>query len=87
MQITVDIPESLLAIATVDATHRSQQLIYDAAIGAYCRDAITRFELQQILGIETRYELDGVLKHLGVEHGAYSGQDLLDDLAVFSSIE
>ena len=36
------------------------------AVAAYQAGELTAYELRQILGIETRYELDGFLKERGV---------------------
>jgi hypothetical protein len=80
MQITLEIPDSLARLFPADRPEAERLLLQDAAIGAYCRDAITRHELQVSLGIHTRDELDEFLKSLGVTHGDYSSRDLLDDL-------
>lgn len=39
------------------------------AVAAYQAGEFTRFELREILGIETRHELDGFLKARGVNDG------------------
>jgi hypothetical protein len=35
--------------------------------------------LQQVLGFDTRYQLDGFLKVRGIDHGAYGPEDLEQD--------
>ena len=86
MQIVVEIPDDLAAQIAGDQRDLPRRLLEDVALGAYCRDAISRAELQHLLGFETGDELDGLLKQRGVEHGSYSGQDLMDDIGVLESI-
>ena len=51
----------------------------DAALKAFSEDRITARELQQVLGFDTRYQLDGFLKVRGIDHGAYGPEDLEQD--------
>jgi len=85
MQVTVDIPDELAELMASDRNELPRRMVEDAALGAYCRDAISRSDLQALLGFETGWELDGFLKQRGVEHGSYSGQDLMEDIAALDA--
>ncbi len=78
MQVTFDIPDDLAA--RVSGEELVEHLREDALVGAYCRDWISRTDLQRVLGFATGDELDGYLKQRGIEHGAYGPDDLADDL-------
>ena len=86
MQVTVTIPDEFAARLISGGIEPSRSLMEDAAIRAYCEDRISRHELRVILGFETGYELDGFLKSHHVEHGAYSGADLMEDVAVIDGM-
>lgn len=61
MNLTVHIPDEIAGrlSAGSDLSHRAlEALLADE----YRHDRITKPELQQLLGIETSYELDGFLK-------------------------
>jgi len=81
MQITVGIPYELAVKMASDRSELPRRMLEDAALGAYCRDAISRADLRGVLGFETGYELDGLLKQRGIELGSYSGLNLMDDIA------
>lgn len=83
MQITIDVPDQLAEHLPGDSAGLARRMLEDAALGAYCRDAITSRELQAILGFETQDQVDGFLKRLGVDHGSYGKQDFVDDLESF----
>lgn len=76
----MSIPDELASQLACDASQLPRIVLEDAALGAYCRDAITRDDLQRLLGFETGNDLDGLLKQRGIEHGSYRGEDLADDL-------
>ncbi|ADW70057.1 UPF0175 family protein [Granulicella tundricola] len=84
MQITLEIPDDFAAQISENGHDLPRRLLEDAAVGAYCRDTLSRHELQSRLGFATQYELDMFLKERGIEHGSYSGQDLLDDIATLN---
>ncbi len=85
MEITLTIPDSLAGQLTANEEELSQHLLEDIAVEAYCRDAISRHDLQFLLRLDSRYELDGFLKQRGIEHGSYSGQNLLQDIAALDA--
>jgi predicted HTH domain antitoxin len=80
MQITVNIPDELVSQLACNESELPRMVLEDAALGAYCRDAISRDDHQRLLGFETGNDLDGLLKQRGIEHGSYRGQDLTEDL-------
>ncbi len=86
MPVLVSIPDEFAALVTQDQSELPRQLVEDAALGAYCRDAITRAELQHFLGFATGNQLDGYLKLRGVEHGSYSGEDFGQDIAALDRL-
>lgn len=49
------------------------------AVAAYQAGDLTAFELRQVLGIATRYELDGFLKARGVDDGTQAGLGQSED--------
>ena len=62
MQVTLDIPDSLATQIAPEGQSLSRALLEAALIQAYREDRLTGHELMVALGLETRYELDGVLK-------------------------
>ena len=81
MQITVEIPDQFaqqLAPADRDPARMALEAM---ALEAYRDGRISAHQLQQLLGIGSRYELDGFLKghRVWLEYGA---EDLEQDLAV-----
>ncbi len=66
MQITLEIPDKVAAYLVRGMGDAAQSLLEDAAVEAYREERISEHELQLVLGLETRYELDGVLKARGV---------------------
>lgn len=61
MTITLPIPDELVA-RLAEAGDVARRALEAFALAEYQAGRLTRFELRQPLGIETRYELDGFLK-------------------------
>jgi predicted HTH domain antitoxin len=80
MQVTVEIPDDLASQLIPAGQDSSRTLLEGAALKAFCEDRVTSYELCQILGFETRYQLDGFLKDRGIHHGAYGPEDLKQDI-------
>lgn len=78
MQITVELPDNLEQ--RPDAARAALEAL---AIEGYRTGALTAFQTRQLLGFETRYELDGFLKERGVWERAYSVEDLKKDAEGF----
>jgi predicted HTH domain antitoxin len=80
MQVVVEIPDEFSHQILPAGQDPSRALLEDAALKAFSEDRITARELQQVLGFDTRYQLDGFLKERGIEHGAYGPEDLQHDV-------
>jgi hypothetical protein len=62
MQITVEIPDELASRLVPAGQDPSRGALEAIGIEAYRQHRITGYQLRQLLGIESRYELDGLLK-------------------------
>ena len=62
MQITVEIPDELASPLVPAGQDPSRAALEAIGIEAYREHRITGYQLQKLLGIESRYELDGLLK-------------------------
>jgi predicted HTH domain antitoxin len=80
MQVVVEIPDEFSRQILRSGQDPSRALLEDAALKAFSEDRITAHELQQVLGFDTQYQLDGFLKERGIEHGAYGPEDLQHDV-------
>lgn len=80
MQVTVEIPDELAHQLIPVGQDPARALLEDAAIKAFVESRISRSELRSLLHFETRYELDGFLKQRGIDHDAYSADDLEQDI-------
>jgi hypothetical protein len=78
MHVTVQLPDDL-------AQHANpvREALEAFAIEGYRSGALTAPQVRELLGFETRYELDGFLKAHQVWERAYSIQDLEKDAAGF----
>jgi uncharacterized protein UPF0175 len=66
MNVTVRIPDDLAARMTAAGADLERQALEGIALEAFRAGRLTHFELRQLLGFETRFELDGFLKERGV---------------------
>jgi hypothetical protein len=78
MQVTVQLPDDLAQRA-----NPAREALEAFAIEGYRSGALTAPQVRELLGFETRYELDGFLKAHLVWERAYSSQDLEKDAAGF----
>ena len=77
MRITLDIPDELAAsLSPQDPARTALEAI---AIEAYRERRLTGFQLRSLLGIPSRYELDGFLKQHRIEK--CTAEDFEHDLA------
>jgi len=83
MQITVEIPDDLAAVLAASGQDLSRAALEAIGIEAYRQGRLSGYQLRMLLGIASRYELDGFLK----EHQVYDYtiEDLEKDLANLSS--
>ena len=83
--VDVHIPAALAERLGGPGPRLDRRALEALAVAAYQAGELTRFELRELLGIETRYELDGFLK----AHGAFEPATLedvhrdLEDLRAF----
>jgi hypothetical protein len=85
VQVTVNIPDNLASQLIPAGQDPARAVLEDALVQAYRENRISGHQLQQALGIETRYELDGFLKarQVWIE---YSLEELEADRATMERI-
>ena len=66
MEITVTIPDDLARQIVPEGLDPSRQALEDMAVEAYRAHRLTGSQLRRVLGIPSRYEMDGFLKKRGV---------------------
>jgi hypothetical protein len=66
MNVTVHIPDELAARLAAEGGDLERRALEGFALAEYQAGRLTGSELRQLLGISTRYELDGFLKAHGV---------------------
>ena len=66
MNVTVHIPDELAARLAAEGGDLERRALEGFALAEYQASRLTGSELRQLLGISTRYELDGFLKAHGV---------------------
>jgi len=79
MEITVTVPDDLLAPLLPPGLEPTRAALEAIGLEAYRRRRITGYQLRMLLGIRTRYELDGFLKQHEVYD--YTTGDFDRDLA------
>jgi hypothetical protein len=85
MQVTLEIPDELAAILTPAGRDPVGAALEAIGIEAYRARRLTAYQLRTLLGIRSRYELDGFLKEHRVEK--YTCDDFEQDLATLEYIE
>jgi len=85
MQITLEIPDELAAVLTGPAQNLPRTVLEAIGLEAYRQRRLSAYQLQTLLGIPSRYELDGFLKEHRVE--TYAAEDFEDDLATIREFE
>jgi hypothetical protein len=66
MDVTVQIPDDLAKRLSASGDDLSRRALEGFALEEYKSGHISKAELRRLLGLETRYELDGFLKAHGV---------------------
>ena len=84
MQITVTLPDDLAALLRPDGQEPARTALEALALEAYRQRRITGYQLRTLLGIPSRYELDGFLKQHGVYD--YTIEDFDQDLATIRGL-
>jgi predicted HTH domain antitoxin len=80
MQVTVEIPDEMAQRLTPNGQDPARTTLEAVAIEGYRSGALTARQTRELLGFETRYELDGFLKAHNVWEHAYSLEDFEHDL-------
>jgi predicted HTH domain antitoxin len=84
MQITIEIPDDLAATLSASGQDPARAALEAIAVDAYRQQRLSGYQLRTLLGISSRYELDGFLK----EHQAYDYtlEDFEQDLAAIREL-
>ncbi|HEV7266347.1 MAG TPA: UPF0175 family protein [Falsiroseomonas sp.] len=69
MNVTLRIPDEIAERLTAAGADLERDALEGFALEAFRAGRLTRYELRLLLGIETRYELDGFLKARGINDG------------------
>ena len=85
MQITVTFPDDLAAPLLPPGQEPDRAALEALGLEAYRQRRISAYQLRTLLGIPSRYELDGFLKEHQVE--TYTAADFEHDLATIQHIE
>jgi hypothetical protein len=80
VRIWLDLPDDVVEQLHAEGQDLSRAALEALAIDAYRMNRITAHQLCRVLGIPSRYALDGFLKHLGVPL-EYSLADFDDEAA------
>ncbi len=85
MRITVTVPDELVAPLLPPGQDPASAALEALAIAAYRQRRLTGYQLRSLLGIPSRYELDGLLKKHRIEK--YTAEDFEHDLASLRETE
>ena len=85
MPVTITLPDDLAAALLPPGQEPTRAALEAIALEAYRQRRITGYQLRRLLGIESRYKLDGFLK----EHAVYdyTVEDFEHDLAAIQKRE
>jgi hypothetical protein len=75
MNVTIDLPENIAQSLSAKWTNLPRAALESLALEGYRAKVLTTAELQQLLGYDTSYALDGFLKERGV-YLDYSADEL-----------
>jgi hypothetical protein len=85
MPVTITLPDDLVAALLTPDKEPALAALEAIGLEVYRQRRITRYQLRTLLGIETRYELDGFLKDHKVYD--YNAEDFEHDLATIQKLE
>ena len=85
MQITLEIPDELAATLAPPGRDPARVALEAFALEAYRERRLSGYQLRTLLGIPSRYLLDGFLKEHKVEK--YTAEDFEHDLATIRHIQ
>jgi len=84
MQIMIEIPEDLAAMLSAPGQDPARAALEAMALEAYRQQRLSAYQLRTLLGIGSRYELDGFLKERQVYD--YTLEDFEQDLAAIREL-
>lgn len=79
MQVTLDIPDELVAPLTGPGQQPARAALEAWGLEAYRQRRLSGYQLRILLGIPSRWDLDGFLKEHRVDK--YTAEDFAEDLA------
>jgi hypothetical protein len=85
LHVTLEIPDELAATLAPAGQDPARAALEAIGLEAYRERRLTGYQLRTLLGIPSRYELDGFLKEHRVEK--YTAEDFEQDLATLRHIE
>lgn len=80
MNIAIDIPDDIGHVLAAQAGGVSRAVLQAVAIEAYRTGSITPLQVQQMLGLRSRWETESFLQRAGAFHD-YTMDDLERDIA------
>lgn len=86
MEVLFQIPQEIGEKLTTRAHDLSRYALVALAVEAYREDVLTAAEVQSLLGLATRFEVDDLLKQMGA-YLPYSEADLSRDIATLRRLE
>jgi hypothetical protein len=85
MQVTIDLPDEIALRLAEQCQDLSRRALESRALRWYRTGALTSPQLRELLGFETRMELDAFFRRAGVEL-AYSQEELARDMGALSAL-
>ncbi|HEY3285218.1 MAG TPA: UPF0175 family protein [Armatimonadota bacterium] len=79
MQVTIELPDEIARKLREKSQDLPRQVLESLALESFRSGMLTTVQLRELLGFETRMELDGFLKRSGISL-EYSERDLARDL-------
>lgn len=87
MQVIVEIPDEMAKSLAALGKDPARAALEAVAIEGYRSGALTALQTRELLGFETRYQLDGFLKAHKVWENAYSVEDLEQDRRTLDQLD
>jgi hypothetical protein len=85
MQITLEIPDNIAAALGGSCQDLSRSALEGMGLEAYRRRRLSGYQLQTLLGLPSRWDLDAFLKEHEV--ATYTAEDFEQDLATIREFE
>ncbi len=82
MRITVDLPNDL-----TQHPDPAREAVEALAIEGYRSGLLTSFQASRLLGFQSRFEFEALLKARNISEHAYSAQDLAEDFETVRKLE